>query len=107
VRATRRGTCRWPRHWWNVAGPGGALFRATYRDFLAESATIVVDDALRLGHRAYAEIAPLWTEVSERIAAAGLNGDVGELHRASAILTQVAGLERHTMEILSRLERVA
>ncbi len=82
-------------------GTGGALFRAMYRDFLAECATIVDDDNLRLGHRLYAEIAPLWTEVSQHIAAAGETGDAGPLTRASAILTDLAERERHAMRILT------
>lgn len=51
-------------------GTGGALFRAMYRDFLAECATMVDDDNLRLGHQLYAEIAPLWTKVADHITAA-------------------------------------
>ena len=82
-------------------GTGGALFRAMYRDFLAESAAIVDDDNLRLGHRLYAEIAPLWTEVSHQIAAAGETGDQEHLTRASAILTELADSERHAMQVLA------
>ncbi|MEE6259611.1 BtrH N-terminal domain-containing protein [Plantactinospora sonchi] len=82
-------------------GTGGALFRAMYRDFLAESATIVDDDNVRLGHQLYAEIAPLWTEVSRHIAAAGETGDQDQLNRASAILTDLADRERHAMRILA------
>jgi hypothetical protein len=82
-------------------GTGSALFRAMYRDFLAEAATIVDDDNLRLGHRLYAEIAPLWTEVSGLIAAAGEAGDPDRLARASAILADLAERERHAMQILA------
>ncbi|TWP54339.1 DUF4872 domain-containing protein [Lentzea tibetensis] len=82
-------------------GTGGALFRAMYRDFLAESATIVDDDTLRLGHQLYAEIAPLWTEVSHHITAAGETGDPDHLTRASAILTELADKERHAMQVLT------
>lgn len=82
-------------------GTGGALFRAMYRDFLAESATIVDDDNLRAGHQMYAEIAPLWTEVSHHIADAGETGDPDHLARASAILTELAERERHAMQILT------
>lgn len=86
-------------------GTGGALFRAMYRDFLAESATIVDDDNLRLGHRLYAEIAPLWTEVSHHIKAAGETGDPDHLARASTILTELADRERHAMQVLTGGER--
>lgn len=82
-------------------GTGGALFRALYRDFLAEAATIVDDDNLRLGHQLYAAIAPLWTEVAHHIATAGETGDSGHLTRASAILTELEGKERHAMQVLS------
>jgi hypothetical protein len=87
-------------------GTGGALFRAMYRDFLAEGAAIVDDDNLRLGHRLYAEIAPLWTEVSLHLAAAGETGDAGQLARASALLTELAERERRAMQVLTGL-RVA
>ncbi|MEU1840346.1 BtrH N-terminal domain-containing protein [Micromonospora chersina] len=82
-------------------GTGGALFRNMYRDFLAECATVVDDDNLRLGHQLYTEIAPLWTEVSHQIAAAGETGDPDHLARASAILTELADRERHAMQILA------
>lgn len=82
-------------------GTGGALFRALYRDFLAESATIVDDDAVRVGHQLYAEIAPLWTEVSHHIATAGETGDPDHLTRASALLTDLAERERGAMQVLA------
>ncbi|MFI0791775.1 BtrH N-terminal domain-containing protein [Micromonospora rubida] len=81
-------------------GTGGALFRAMYRDFLAECATIVDDDSVRLGHRLYDEIAPLWTEVSQHITTAGETGDPDHLTRASVVLTELADRERHAMQIL-------
>ncbi|WP_086824304.1 BtrH N-terminal domain-containing protein [Allokutzneria sp. NRRL B-24872] len=82
-------------------GTGGALFRALYRDFLAESASLVDDSTLRAGHRLYAEIAPLWTEVSAHIAAAGSSGDASHLTRASKLLTDLAAREHHAMQVLS------
>jgi hypothetical protein len=82
-------------------GTGGSLFRAMYRDFLAEATTIVDDDNLRRGHELYAEIAPRWTEVADRITAAGETGDTDHLARASAILTELAESERHAMQVLS------
>ncbi|MGW6929903.1 BtrH N-terminal domain-containing protein [Lentzea sp. NPDC054927] len=82
-------------------GTGGALFRAMYRDFLAEAAEIVDDENVRRGHQLYTEIAPLWTEVSHHITAAGETGDAGQLTRASAILTELAERERHAMQVLS------
>ncbi|MFB9904209.1 BtrH N-terminal domain-containing protein [Allokutzneria oryzae] len=82
-------------------GTGGALFRALYRDFLAESTSLVDDENLRAGHQLYAEIAPLWTEVSEHIAAAGARSDASALRRASEILTDLASRERRAMQVLS------
>lgn len=82
-------------------GTGGALFRAMYRDFLAECATIVDDDNLRLGHQLYAEIAPLWTKAADHITAAGETGDPGHLTDASAVLTELADRERHAMQVLA------
>ena len=82
-------------------GTGGALFLAMYRDFLAEATTIIDDDDLRLGHRLYAEIAPLWTEVSQHIEAAGETRDPDHLARASAILTDLADRERRAMQVLA------
>ncbi|MFD2765392.1 BtrH N-terminal domain-containing protein [Micromonospora eburnea] len=82
-------------------GTGGALFRNMYRDFLAESAAIVDDDNLRLGQRLYAEIAPLWSEVSQHLTAAGETGEPEHLNRAAAIFTELAGREQHAMRILA------
>lgn len=82
-------------------GTGGALFRAMYRDFLAECATIVDDDNIRLGHRLYADIAPLWTEVARHITEAGQTGDPDRLIRASALLDDLAAREHQAMQVLS------
>lgn len=82
-------------------GTGGSLFRALYRDFLAECAAIVDDDNLVLGHRLYAEIVPLWTEVARLLTAAGETGDPKHLDDASAILTALATRERRAMQVLS------
>ena len=82
-------------------GTGGALFRAMYRDFLAECTTVVDDDSLHRGHQMYAEIAPLWTKLSHQIAAAGETGDSAHLARASGILTELAERERHAMQTLA------
>ncbi|MEV6235414.1 BtrH N-terminal domain-containing protein [Lentzea sp. NPDC051838] len=84
-------------------GTGGSLFRALYRDFLAEAATIVDDDNLVRGHQLYAEIAPLWTEVAQHIAKAGETGETGHLTQASTLLTDLADREHHAMQVLSGL----
>lgn len=82
-------------------GTGGSLFRALYRDFLAEAAEITDDDDIRLGHRLYAEIAPLWTEVADLVAAAGKTGDPAHLARASQILIGLEAAERHATQVLA------
>src|SRR6266540_3502298 len=82
-------------------GTGGALFRAMYRDFLGECTTIVDDDNLRLGHRRYAEIAPLWTRVAAHIAAAGETGEEHHLRTAATILLDLAEREREAMQALA------
>lgn len=82
-------------------GTGGALFRAMYRDFLAECATLVDDEFLREGHRQYAMIAPLWTEVALHIATAGRTADGDHLKQASAILAELADAERLAMQTLA------
>ena len=74
-------------------GTGGALFRNLYRDFLAECATLVDSDALRTGHRLYSEAAQLWTRVAKCIGAA-------DLAAASALLRELAALERSAMQAL-------
>ncbi len=84
-------------------GTGGSLFRAIYRDFLAEAATIVDDDDIREAHRLYADIAPLWTEVAQHIAQAGETQDPDHLARASEILTALAGMEHHAMQVLAQI----
>lgn len=86
-------------------GTGGGLFRAMYRDFLAECTTVVDDDNVRVGHRMYAEIAPLWTEVAGHITAAGETRDPEHLARASVLLTDLARREREAMRILTRTGR--
>jgi len=75
-------------------GTGGALFRNLYRDFLAECATLVDSDALRTGHRLYGEAAELWTRVAACIATA-------DLAEASALLRELAALERSAMQVLA------
>ncbi|WP_036373440.1 BtrH N-terminal domain-containing protein [Micromonospora sp. ATCC 39149] len=84
-------------------GTGGALFRAMYRDFLAECCTIVDDDNLRRGHQMYREIAPLWTEVSRHLAAAAETTDHRHLVDASAVLSDLADREHDAMQTLANI----
>ncbi|WP_033344999.1 BtrH N-terminal domain-containing protein [Catenuloplanes japonicus] len=77
-------------------GTGGALFRNLYRDFLAECVVLVDDEHLREGHRRYAEIAPLWTEVAGHLA-------TGDSANASALLTDLAAREHDAMRTLAAI----
>ncbi|MEU8192992.1 BtrH N-terminal domain-containing protein [Microbispora amethystogenes] len=84
-------------------GTGGGLFRALYRDFLDECASLIGDGRLRAGHRLYAEAAGLWTEVSTLIEKAGESGDAGHLEQAGVILHDLSRVEKDAMEVLSQL----
>ncbi|WP_018656349.1 BtrH N-terminal domain-containing protein [Actinomadura flavalba] len=84
-------------------GTGGALFRVLYRDFLAESLTVVDSRHLRAGHDLYAEAAPLWTEVAALITRAGESGDAACLRRAGTVLHDLSRIEHDAMRALSRL----
>lgn len=84
-------------------GTGGALFRALYRDFLAECALLVDDPALRAGQRLYEEAAVLWTEVSTLIEKAGESRDAAHLEQAGAVLRDLARIEEDAMRRLQQL----
>ncbi|MFI9592872.1 BtrH N-terminal domain-containing protein [Nonomuraea sp. NPDC052265] len=84
-------------------GTGGGLFRALYRDFLAECGEFVDDDRLRAGHRLYAEAAALWTDVSALVAKAGEARDAAYLEQAGAVLHDLARIEREAMLALREL----
>jgi len=81
-------------------GTGGALFRNLYRDFLGESLNIVPSKELASGHKAYTEIAPLWTRVSGLITEGGKTSDQKYLDEASDILKDISRQEKEAMEIL-------
>lgn len=82
------------------AGTGGSLFRNLYRDFLAESADLLGSAKLAAGHRAYAEIATLWREVSELFHEAGETEDVTFVEQAVEILVDLSAREKLAMEKL-------
>jgi len=82
-------------------GTGGALFRTVYHEFLAECLTVADDENLRLGHRLYGEIAPMWTEVAHALTAAGETGERRHLAHASGLLTELAEREHRAMQVLS------
>ncbi|ETZ22311.1 BtrH N-terminal domain-containing protein [Pedobacter sp. V48] len=82
------------------AGTGGALFRNLYRDFLKESNELLKIDKLKLAHEAFAEIAKLWTLVSQLFEKASLTKDYTCIQQASEILKTISNKEKTTMEIL-------
>lgn len=82
------------------AGTGGALFRNLYRDFLRECADMLEDRRIVQAHRLFAEIAPLWVNVSALIDHSGRTGSHRELQQASALLLEIAEKERMAMELL-------
>lgn len=82
-------------------GTGGALFRNLYRDFLAECADSIDDEALRTGHTLYAEAATLWTEAAALIAKAGETIDPSYLGQAGDVLEDLARIEAEAMKALS------
>ncbi|MHB1390615.1 MAG: DUF4872 domain-containing protein [Thermoleophilia bacterium] len=84
------------------AGTGGALFRNLYRDFLQESLDIFDSENgnLHQGYRLFAEIAPLWTEVSVLITKAGETQEQKYLDKAAEILADLAKREKDAMEVL-------
>ncbi|NWJ51290.1 MAG: BtrH N-terminal domain-containing protein [Bacteroidetes bacterium] len=85
------------------AGTGGALFRNLYRDFLKESYDLLKLDKLKAGHEAFAEIATLWSSVSELFEKTGKTKDIKYIQRASEILKTISNKEKSAMEILATL----
>ncbi len=85
------------------AGTGGALFRNLYRDFLGECAALVGSDDVDEAHQRYAQIAPLWTQVSALIAEAGTTMEQAHLDHAAALLTDIGEEEKAAMHVLARI----
>ncbi len=83
------------------AGTGGALFRNLYRDFLKESYDLLQLDILRAAYTDFAEIAALWTRVSDLFIKVSSSRDTQYLDEASAILKDLSIKEKLAMEQLS------
>lgn len=81
-------------------GTGGALFRNLYRDFLKESAELLGDTKVENAYLQFAQIAPMWTDVSAMIDHAGKTGSNKSLEQASSHLLEIADKERKAMELL-------
>jgi len=82
------------------AGTGGALFRNLYRDFLKESYDLLHIDQLKTGHEAFAEIAKLWTNISDLFIKVSETKDFKYIQQASDILKIISDKEKRTMETL-------
>lgn len=84
-------------------GTGGALFRNMYRDFLKESLEYVSSKEIEAGFKMYAEVAPMWNEVSSLIEKAGKTFDQKYLDEASGILSDISKREKEAMETLTEV----
>ena len=85
------------------AGTGGALFRNLYRDFLKESYELLELDELKTGWEAFAEIATLWTTVSQLFEKVSETKDFKYIEQASNILKTISEKEKKTMEVLATI----
>ena len=85
------------------AGTGGALFRNLYRDFLRESFDLLKLNKLEQGYLEFAEIAVLWTSVSDLFEAVSQTEDFTNIQQASDILKAISAKEKSTMEMLLTL----
>ncbi|WP_343524937.1 BtrH N-terminal domain-containing protein [Pedobacter sp.] len=85
------------------AGTGGALFRNLYRDFLKESYELLKLEELKAGDEAFAEIASLWTAVSQLFEEVSLTSDFKYVQQASGILKTLSAKEKKAMEALASL----
>jgi|SRR5690554_2348630 len=83
-------------------GTGGSLFRNIYRDFLKECDEMYPDMGIHEAYLKFAQIAPLWREVSKLIRRAGEDSNEGLLKEASHILLEIASLEEEAMKLLIR-----
>lgn len=81
-------------------GTGGSLFRNMYRDFLKECDVLYPDMGLHEAYVKFAEIAPMWREVSQLICSAGEKSNAQQLKEASQILLDISSLEVEAMKLL-------
>jgi hypothetical protein len=81
-------------------GTGGSLFRNMYRDFLKECDEWYPEMGLHGAYLKFAQIAPMWREVSRLICSVGENPNSQQLKEASQILLDIASLEEEAMKLL-------
>lgn len=82
------------------AGTGGSLFRNIYRDFLKESAELLVSQELLDISIEYNGIAKLWRDISDLFNLIGEDQDITDIDRAAEIFLDIAEKERAAMESL-------
>lgn len=85
------------------AGTGGALFRNLYRDFLKESYDLLKLNELKSAHKAFCEIAILWTNVAQLFEEISRTQDIKYVYQASDILKSLSEKEKKAMKLLSTL----
>ncbi len=84
-------------------GTGGGLFRVMYRDFLDEARHHFNAPVLVPARDKFAEAASLWSEVSDRLIAAGDEGPRA-LQEAAGLLQRLAVIEEEAVTDLLALE---
>jgi len=86
------------------AGTGGAGFRNLYRDFLRECLAHVSSQHLQKAHFIFSELAPAWTEISEKIRSAPRSRSLPDaLAEISGLISLQAGREEAAMKCLSKV----
>lgn len=89
------------------AGTGGALFRNLYRDFIKESYDLLGIEQIAEVHHEFAQIALLWTSLSELFNQIAETVSFDDVQQASEILKTLATKEKNAMELLVSLEHGA
>ncbi len=75
-----------------------------YRDFLKESCDLLKLDELKSGHKAFIEIATLWTTVAELFEKVSKTNDFKYVQQAADILKTISDKEKKAMEMLSKIK---
>jgi hypothetical protein len=85
------------------AGTGGAIFRNIYRDFLKESYDLLNIRELDEAQKMFAEIAILWTKVSNLFERTAETKNIDHINQASEILVDLSRKEKIAMELLLKI----
>jgi len=84
------------------AGTGGALFRAMYRDFLAEAYSELQIETLDESRAQFDKIAKAWVEVSNLFIKYSETEDHTQIKEASDHLAWLSEAEKSAVEFLSK-----